>query len=305
MFGYVTPLTPELKVREYHTFRSYYCGLCFHIKEHFGNIPRSALNYDMTFLGVLLDSLSDNSLQIKKKRCMVHPINKHAVVENNPALKYAAEMNVSLFYSKLVDDVNDDKDIKSKVGTLILSPYKKKFSKDTIFINNIIQEELNKLSILEKNKDFTSLDEIAHPFSEIVGNIFKLYPYKLKNDTMDLRELLYKMGYSLGKWIYIIDALDDLKEDMEKNKFNPINFLYNTNNKTYDEFIPTILDRIEFTILNSGATCLECLREFDLTRNKETLENIIELGMMDKYTKIINPCECDKEKRSVCKHESV
>lgn len=305
MFGYITPLTPELKVREYHTFRSYYCGLCFHIKSHFGNIPRMALNYDMTFLGVLLDSLSDNELKIQRKRCIVHPINKHAIVENNPALIYAAEMNVSLFYSKLVDDVNDDNDFKSKIGTLVLSPYKRKFSKETNFINDLIEKELNNLSKLEKSKNFNSLDEIAHPFSELVGNIFKLYPYKLKNDSLELRDSLYSMGYALGKWIYIIDALDDLKDDMEKNKFNPINHLYNTENLCYDDFLHTITSRVEFTILNLGATCLEHLKSFNLSRNKETLENIIELGMMDKYSKIINPCKCNDKKRSVCKHESI
>ena len=57
MFGYVTPLKPELKIREYEAFRSYYCGICMHIKECFGNIPRMSLNYDMTFLGLLLDGL--------------------------------------------------------------------------------------------------------------------------------------------------------------------------------------------------------------------------------------------------------
>ena len=305
MFGYVTPLTPELKVREYHMFRSYYCGLCFHIKKYFGNIPRMTLNYDMTFLGVLLDSLSDEKLEVKKKRCIIHPINKHAIVENNIALEYAAEMNVSLFYSKLIDDVQDDKDLKSKMGTIILSPYKHKFSKEANLINEVIQKELSALNKLESTKNFNSLDEICHPFSNIVANIFKLYPNKLKDDSNELRENLYRMGYSLGKWIYVIDALDDLKDDMDKNKFNPINYLYNKENKPYDEFFAQIKDRIEFTILNSGATCLECLRKFDLSKNKETLENIIELGMMDKYSNIINPCKCEDKKRSVCRHESI
>lgn len=306
MFGYVTPLTPELKVREFYMFRSYYCGLCFHIKEHFGNIPRMALNYDMTFLGVLLDSLSEDNLEIRKSKCIVHPINKRSVVQNNKALDYAAEMNVSLFYYKLADDVQDDKDLKSKLGTVILSPYKRKFSKEVNLINLEIQKQLGALSKLEETKEFYSIDEISHPFSELVANILKLYPYKLKNDSLELRENLYRLGYSLGKWIYVIDALDDLKEDVEKGKFNPINHLYNKENKPYDEFIEEIKERIEFTILNSGATCLECLSILDLTRNKDTLENIIQLGMMDKYTNIVNPeCKCEEKKRSVCKHESI
>ena len=139
-----------------------------------------------------------------------------------------------------------------------------------------------------------SIDEIAHPFSEIVGKILNLYPEEFEGDSEEIRGNLYELGYSLGKWIYIIDALDDLKEDMEKNKFNPINYLYNTNNKTYEELMGEIRDRMEFTIFNCGYTCRNALEKLPIKRNKEILENIISLGMMDKYTKITNECECNK-----------
>ena len=90
----------------------------------------------------------------------------------------------------------------------------------------------------------------------------------------------------------------DLKEDMEKKKFNPINFLYNKENKSYDDFIKEIKPRIEFTILNCGYNCKESLEKLPLKRNKEILQNIINLGMMDKYEKVINSCNCkDKKKR--------
>lgn len=294
MFGYVKPLTPELKVREYNLFRSYYCGLCFHIKKRFGNIPRMALNYDMTFLGFLLDSLSNEKLDISKSSCLVHPLNKNTIIKNNKALNYAAEMNISLFYYKLIDDIKDDGDLKSKLGATILSTYKNKFSKEVSFINEEIRIHLNQLNKLEEEKSFNSIDEISHPFSEIVGKIIKYYPYKLKNDSKQLRDILYKFGYSLGKWIYVIDALDDLKTDMENNKFNPIDFLYNKKNKTFNEFFPRIIQRIEFTILNSGATCLDCLENLNIQKNKEILKNIIELGMMDKYASIITPSNNSK-----------
>ena len=126
MFGYVTPLKPELKIREYEMFKSYYCGVCMHIKEYFGNIPRLTLNYDMAFLGVLLDALHNESPSINFKRCIAHPLNKKPMILNNKALEYAAAMNVSLVYYKFIDDVNDDKDIKSKMKILVLEPYKKK-----------------------------------------------------------------------------------------------------------------------------------------------------------------------------------
>ena len=298
MFGYVTPLKPELKIREYEMFKSYYCGVCTHIKEYFGNIPRLTLNYDMAFLGVLLDALHNESPSINFIRCIAHQLNKKPMILNNKALEYAAAMNVSLVYYKFIDDVNDDKDIKSKMKILVLEPYKRKFNRNVTNINDIIEENLKLLSELEENKNFTSIDEIANPFSLIVAKILELYPETFEGDCQDIRYELYDLGYALGKWIYLIDALDDLKEDMEKKKFNPINFLYNKENKSYDDFIKEIKPRIEFTILNCGYNCKESLEKLPLKRNKEILQNIINLGMMDKYEKVINSCNCkDKKKR--------
>ena len=294
MFGYVTPLKPELKIREYESFKSYYCGICMHIKDGFGNIPRMSLNYDMTFLGLLLDGLHKEERSFKIQRCIAHPLKKKPMIVNNKALAYAAAMNVSLVYYKLLDDVADDRSMKSKVSSIILSPYKSKFNRNVTIINDIIEENLKKLSYLEVEKRFSSIDEIAHPFSEIVGKILNLYPEEFEGDSEEIRGNLYELGYSLGKWIYIIDALDDLKEDMEKNKFNPINYLYNTHNKTYKELMGEIRDRMEFTIFNCGYTCRNALENLPIKRNKEILENIISLGMMDKYTKITNECECNK-----------
>lgn len=294
MFGYVTPLKSELKIREYETFKSYYCGICIHIKNNFGNIPRISLNYDMTFLGLLLDGLHKEERSLNIQRCIAHPLRKRPMIINNKALSYAASMNVSLVYYKLLDDVADDKNIRSKLSSIILSSYKNKFNTNITMINEIIEENLKKLSSLETQKRFSCIDEIAHPFSEIVGKILNLYPEEFEDDNEEIRDNLYELGYSLGKWIYLIDALDDLKEDMEKNKFNPINYLYNSDNKTYEELIKEIRERIEFTIFNCGYTCRNALEKLPIKRNKEILENIITLGMMDKYSKITNECKCSK-----------
>ncbi|MGG7177524.1 DUF5685 family protein [Clostridium paraputrificum] len=298
MFGYVIPLKAELKLREFNLFRGYYCGLCFSIKKHFGNLPRMALNYDMTFLALLLDGLNPEEMKVEIKRCAAHPLKKKAVVLDNKAISYAANMNISLVYFKLLDDVNDDKDLKSKSLALALSPYKRKFTSSVNTINDIIKENLNKLSILEESKNFTSIDEICDPFSIIVGKILELYPYEIINDSEETRENLYNLGYALGKWIYLVDALDDLEEDMAKNKFNPINYLYNDENKSYEEFIVLIKDRLEFSILNCACNCKEFLAKIELERNRDILDNIINLGMMDKYIHVANKCNCKKTKGS-------
>ena len=158
---------------------------------------------------------------------------------------------------------------------------------------------LNELSTLENSKSFSSLDEICDPFSKLVGTVFKNYPYELTDDSDTLRDTLYTLGYSIGKWIYLIDALDDLKKDLEDKKFNPINFLYNKDNMIYEEFIESIKPRIEFTILNCGYSIKDNLMTLNLNRNKDILYNIVELGLMDKYIKVINhPNDTNETKRS-------
>lgn len=295
MFGYVTPLKPELKIREYNQFKSYYCGVCFAIKELYGNLPRVTLNYDMTFLALLLDGLIKEDLNIELKRCMAHPAKKKPVLLNNTAINYAASMNVSLVYYKLLDDVNDDNSLKSKFSLTCMKPYYKNFPSSIVNINSVIEDNLKELTRLENTKDFKYIDEICDPFSIIVGVILEKFPYEFKDDSKELRLELYRFGYSLGKWIYLMDALDDLEEDMKDTKFNPINFLYNKANLPYEEFLEGIKQRLEFSIFSCAYTCKEILDKLPLNRNKEILENIINLGMMDKYINTTNKCKCKKK----------
>ena len=290
MFGYITPLKPELKIKEYSVFQSYYCGVCISIKENYGNLPRALLNYDMTFLALLLDGLSENKTEGKIIKCIARPFKKKPIFINNEAIDYAAAMTVSLTYFKILDDVNDDNSLKSKCLSLFLSPYNKKFPKTILHINDIINNYLSVLSKMENNKNFTSIDEICDPFSTIVGKILALFPGTICKDNEYVRSLLYDFGYTLGKWIYLIDALDDLKEDMENNKFNPINHLFNKDNLSYEELKTKIKERIEFSILNCAYNCRKILDKLEIRKNKDILINIISLGMMDKYIKVINNC---------------
>lgn len=297
MFGYVKPLKDELKVRELNTFKSYYCGLCFHIKKDYGNLPRLSLNYDMTFLGLLLDSLSNEDVDIKLKSCLTNPLKKKPIVLNNKALSYSATMNVALVYYKLLDDVMDDHTLHSKVLSTSLKPYTKKFPTEVLPVLDEIESNLAKLTALENSKSFSSIDEICHPFSLIVANILSHYAKIYLDDNTNLSDTLFGFGYALGKWIYMIDALDDLEKDMEKKKFNPINFLYNKDNIPYEAFIKQIGERIAFTILNCGTNCKDFLEELPIYKNKPLLTNIISLGMMDEYTKVTTASECNCKKK--------
>ena len=189
MFGYITPLMSELKLKDYEKFRSYYCGMCYSIKNKFGNIPRLGLNYDATFFAVLMDGLNSEDTKSFKTKCLKHPLENRECIEANSALDYATDLNMALIYYKLLDDYLDNNSLKSLALVKSLTPYYKKISNNNL--DNIIKDNLNKLHSLERSGNFSSLDEISHPFSHIVGEVLKECPFKLKDAGKEARNNLY------------------------------------------------------------------------------------------------------------------
>lgn len=291
MFGYVTPCKMELKIKDFEKFKAYYCGLCKAIKKNCGNIPRMSLNYDMTFLGILLDSLKEDTIISTKEHCVVHPIKNKLFIIENDALNYAAYCNVMLFYFKLLDNVEDDKSIKSRISSVILKHYLKKYFITYEEVTNFTRDKLQELYNLEKSFKNHTLDSLSHPFGELTGYLLS---YTITDEN--IRETMYEFGYNLGKWIYIIDAFDDLEKDMKNNKFNAISSVLNNDNLNYENFKDNIEDRIEFTLLSCGRTCVYLLNKLPIKRNYDLLYNILQLGMIEKINKVFKRSVFENEK---------
>jgi len=283
MFGYVTPCKMEMKIKDYEKFKAYYCGLCNSIKNSYGNLPRLTLNYDMTFLAVLLDSLGDNKIIFTKFSCAIHPLKKRIMINNNAALDYAAFCNTTLAYYKLMDDVQDNKTMKSKVFSLFLKNY---LTKSKVEYNDVMmytKEKLLLINTLEANYNGVSIDELSHVFADLTGFIISFY-YK----DAAFKEDLYWLGYNLGKWIYIIDAYDDLEKDIKSDSFNAINSLLNRNNLDFKSFSKCIKPRIDYILTTCAEQCLKYLNSLPLIKNEDILYNILELGLMEKMNVVFN-----------------
>ncbi|OFI05094.1 hypothetical protein CLOACE_19130 [Clostridium acetireducens DSM 10703] len=283
MFGYVTPCKMELKIKDYEKFKAYYCGLCKAIKINFGNIPRITVNYDMTFLAILLDSLNTNKSIFSKEHCIAHPFKKRIILKQNNSLNYAAFFNVFLSYYKLLDNVEDDDSFKSKLCSKLLKGYIKKTPLSLNNHENYVKNKLIELYSAEKNFKNNSIDSISHHFADITGFILSSYE-KLDDDTT--RKNLYYLGYNLGKWIYIIDAWDDLEKDMINNKFNLINNILNKDNLPFDKLKYSVEGRINFTLISCARKCVTYLNSIHLNKNKNLLYNILSLGLMEKMDKV-------------------
>ncbi|MDR0880795.1 MAG: DUF5685 family protein [Clostridioides sp.] len=212
MFGYVKINKMDLTFREYDHYKSYYCGLCKCLKRTHGEISRLSLNFDITFLIVLLSSVYRPKANISEEICIVSPFKKKKILINE-ITEYAADMNVLLTYYKLEDDVIDDKDFKSKIAFNLFKGNHKSAYERYPEKAEYMKAQLEHLRELE-NEDCDDIDEVSNIFGNLMGEIFAY-----RKDEYE--ERLRFVGFNIGKYIYTLDAYEDLDEDIAKNRYNP------------------------------------------------------------------------------------
>ncbi len=285
MLGYVAPDKPELKIREYELYSGYYCGICKSVKERYGQIPRLVLNYDSVFLSLVLSALKSPIEEIRRERCLVHPLKKRAIVHNEAAVDYAADMMLLLAYFKLVDDKRDEGGIKPAAGLAALKRTYKKLMKNHGEKCIMIQGKLDELADLEGQK-CTSLDRAAEPFAKLLEEVFAAESLIDDGETL---KLLRKIGYHTGKWIYLIDAYDDLEENISSGAYNPLllQWEYRPDQESMADFRNRIKERVEFNLLFYLAELSRAWDCLTVARNRELVENIIYSGLLRKTEEIL------------------
>ena len=271
MFGYVRINKMDLTFREYENYKGYYCGLCKYLKENHGEISRLGLNYDITFLIVILTAIYKPKPSIFQERCVVSPFKKKKKITNE-ITEYAASMNVLLTYYKLEDNLLDDKGIKD---IFAYNLYKNKLNlahNKYPQKSKIIKEQMNLLNKLEQEKEY-NIDKVSNTFGEIMGEIFA---YKTDKYEEDLR----KIGFNIGKYIYILDAYEDLEEDYKKGRYNP--FIEYINNKE------ELKQRVDRLVSMSLGLLSSSINNLNIQVNRGIIENIVYSGVYLRYKNILN-----------------
>jgi len=261
MFGYIGIHKPELKMKEYYKYRAYYCGLCQVLKERYGRFGQMTLTYDMI---ILLTSLYESKVTEEQHRCLAHPTKKHWMLHNE-VTEYAADMNIALTYHKFLDDWNDEKSLVGLSASKLFVRKYHKIEKKYPEKCQVIAECLAKLQEYEK-ENVTDLDKIAKPFGDLMREMFV---YRQDEWEGTLRRL----GFYLGKYIYLLDAYEDVKEDIIKGNFNPLK--EKVGKPTFEEEYRQILIMM----------MSECSKEFErlpLILDVELLRNILYAGVCNK-----------------------
>ena len=211
MFGYVKTDNPNMIVKDTVLYKAMYCGLCKAIGKGCSQRARLALNYDLTFLSIFCHNVLDVDVKIEKQRCVIHLIRKRPIAVVDDLAIRIASLNVILAYYKCVDDVVDSKKGRIKKA-YFKSAYKKAKRKEPSF-DKAVSDMYVALRKLEENKT-DSIDMVSDPFGVMMQTIVGLIlGDKATEDVLNF-------SYYLGRWIYLIDAIDDFDKDKKRKSFN-------------------------------------------------------------------------------------
>ena len=289
MFGYIVPEKPEMKIKEYELFRAYYCGVCKSISKRHGQLERLTLNYDSTFLAILLSAVADDPLNVEKMRCIAHPVERRHIIRDIGIIDYASDMNVLLAYYNLEDKRRDGNAVVPTAAMVVLGRAFRKLKKRYAGQCSVIEKRLDDLVQLEKAK-CASMDMAAEPFAKLMEEVTAYKP--LCGNEKNEKTLRW-IGYNLGKWIYLLDAYDDMEKDIQSKNYNPLIYQYSYDNTDVASFKDKIKDRVEFNLTYSLNEISRAFELLDIKANKEILENIIYMGMLRKTEKILGMGRCN------------
>ncbi|MCR4999809.1 MAG: DUF5685 family protein [Lachnospiraceae bacterium] len=268
MFGYIQVNRQELNETDTVDYQAYYCGLCRELSRIAGWRGRFALNYDMTFLIILLSGLYELEHEDTEFTCVIHPT-KRRLAYRNEATTYCAKMNVVLAYHNLMDDYYDTHDYKK---LQMAKAYKKAYLK-------IKEEYPNKVAAVEQMMEEIQMaearcEENLDLVSGYMGNMLgELFVWKTEDIWADD---LRAMGYYMGKFIYMMDAYDDMAEDEKHRNYNPFLIKKQKNPECSEVFCQQILE----SMVSECAKAFECM---PILQHASILRNILYSGIWTKY----------------------
>ena len=217
MFGYVRPVREELKCRDFDLYRAVYCGLCRCMRRRYGLLAPMFLNYDFTFLALLLEEPEERFTPCRG-RCHANPLLKKSMCQTSPALETAADESVVLTWWQLKDKGADSGlwgGLPARALALLLTPAYRKAARRRPEFDRTVRESLEKLSALEA-EGCPSMDRAADTFAVLLQGAAPASGDPARDRALE------QLLYHLGRWIYLIDAQDDLEEDRASGNYNAV-----------------------------------------------------------------------------------
>jgi len=285
MFGYVRPLAAEMKVRENEMFRAVYCGLCRAMGHHTGCASRLTLSYDFVFLAVLRSVLTKTDLMPEYHRCAVHPLKKRAMAADNDVFAYCAAAAACLTREKLSDDIRDERGLR-RAASSMLRPAASAMCRRAGGITvpeAEIRDSLSELHSLEA-ENCPSVDRTAACFGRLLSRVFA------EGLPDPQSRIAGEIGWAVGQFIYVIDAADDVADDIRAGKYNPFSAMYGTD----------ILERRSVRTRDGRTVLRECLKR-EIAESVETAA-LCSLSRLEAASELIDFSGCQADAVGILKN---
>ncbi len=236
MFGYVKPHVPLLRVADYEYYKAAYCSLCRYMGRECGALSRLTLSYDITFLSLLRLYLTGERATIERHPCAFSPVLKN-MLSKTEAVSYCAACGGVLAALKNEDDIADERGGKRLLAKLIrpvTKSWTRRVEKNWGTLVKRTQNGLDAFYAVEnESRDLSiidgKLDGAADAFGALLG---ELVASGLEDENYEIAK---QIGKHIGRWVYFVDAIDDMQEDIKKGRYNPIISAYGGRMPNEDE----------------------------------------------------------------------
>lgn len=283
MFGYVKIFKPTIRMGEYEMYKGIYCTLCKRLGKRYGVLSRFTLSYDMTFLALLQMALAEKDADFCPSRCSFNPTKRCLKAQNTAAIDRAADIGTILTYYKLKDTLADE-GLGKKIGAWLAMPFAKrahkKAKKNVPHIDEAVAAMMTAQAEVEQ-ANTPSIDRAAEPFAQLLQ---ALAGDTATDDTQT--RVLERFGYCLGRWVYLMDAVDDLAEDLAKDRYNPYIGARHLQ-KGDDEGVKEARAYSLFSLNACLAECKAAYELLEIRRFDGILRNILEEGMARAQKRVI------------------
>ena len=285
MFGYVRTDTPYLYIKDQTLYRAMYCGVCKGIGQVCGQAARIGLSYDVTFLSVLLHNIAGQDVQIKKQSCLTHCVRSREMAEVDELTRMLGALNTELVYYKYTDDIADGDRGRGK--RLWFKTGHARAVKRYPALCEIVKRNLAEQEKTEAKK-VASLDIAADATANMLA---ELSDFLLEDKKSEATHTLF---YLLGKWIYLIDALDDYDKDLKKGAYNPFVLTFAAPSKC--ALLEKQGEEVGFAFRSIFSDIRDCLRQIPMRFNRDLIDNVLLRGLPAE-TKRVSSCQDCKGKK--------
>lgn len=287
MFGYVRPLRSQLTEEDWDRYQAVYCGLCHRLGELCGAPARFTLNYDFVFLFLLLDDEAGE--ETSRRRCAAHPLAGRNCLAGGGVMDLCAWESVILSYYKLQDGVADESFWPAQRARTAKGLLRRAYRKALAALGDFDYHVATCLWALDEleRQNSPQLDRVADAFAQLLAGCAR--PSGREEVDRPRRQLLYH----LGRWIYLVDAADDLAEDTARGRYNPIAARFGGGPD---------MDYLATTMTHSLTLAQSALQLLPQNRWTPLVENILYLGLPNVQSLVLTGKWRERNKESERSH---